>query len=97
MLPAEQLRPDQASPEEGQKRDDMTPTKSVITNPCKGMFQVGSVVTPTVWGKNVIKLKVMNEAHVMRKNGVKPYTKDHFCEQYSTEILRHFTTDPNRH
>ncbi len=55
---AEQPRSDQASPEEIQKRDDLTPTKSVVTTPHKGMYQVGQVLIPTVKGSNTVQMKL---------------------------------------
>ncbi len=48
VLPAEVPRPIQESPEEAQRRDDMTPTKSVVINPHKGQLQIGTVRVPTV-------------------------------------------------
>ncbi len=78
VLPAEQPRSPQGSTEEIQKRDDVTPTKSVITTLHKGMYQVGQVLIPTVKGSNAVQMKLANEAVEMRKVGVKPYTKKHF-------------------
>ncbi len=64
---AEQLRPAQESPEEIQKRDDMTPTKSVVKSPSKGTYQIGSMVIPTVKGFNSVQMKLANEPAEKKK------------------------------
>ncbi len=94
--PAEQPRSGQALPEEIQKQDYLTPTKSVITTPQKGMYQIGQVLIPTVKGHNVVQIKLANEAVEMKKAGVKPYTKKHFHRQFEREIENNLKTDEGK-
>ncbi len=76
--PAEQPRPGEESPEEIQKKDDLTPTKLVVKSPFKGMYQIGPTVIPTVKGYYLVQIRLANDAVEMRKVGVEPYTKKHF-------------------